>query len=88
MSLGTENIEKVADAVKELVIVGKKVAADKKVNLEDLPAVIGLATKLPMLAEAFQSLGEALDEGKDLDVAEVVSLIQKIHEKVKQVEAA
>lgn len=88
VKLGTENIEKVADAIKELVIVGKKVAADKKVNLEDLPVVIGLATKLPKLAEAFQALGEALDEGKDLDVAEVVALIQAVHNKVKEVEKA
>ena len=88
MSLGTENIEKVADALKDLVIVGKKVAADKKVDLADLPHVIGLATKLPKLAEAFSSLGEALDEGKDIDVAEIVKLIQVVHAKVKEVEQA
>ena len=88
MSLGTENIEKVADAVKELVIVGKKIAADKKVDGSDIAHVVGLVAKLPALAEAFSSLGEAFEEGKDIDVSEVVKLIQVVHAKVKEVEAA
>ncbi len=87
-NLGTENIEKVADALKTLVITGKKIAADKKVDVADLAHVVGLVSELPKLAEAFQSLGAALDEGKELDVAEVVALIQSVHKKVKEVEAA
>jgi hypothetical protein len=72
----------------EVAKVGKQVAEDKKVNLEDLPAVIGFLPKIPSVVSAFKELGEAFEEGKDIDVSEVVSLIQKIHAKVKEVEAA
>lgn len=88
MSLGTEKIEKIVDALGEVAKVGKQVAEDKKVNLEDLPVVIGFLPKIPDVVAAFKELGEAFEEGKDIDVAEVVSLIQKIHAKVKEVEAA
>lgn len=86
--LGTEKIEKIVDAAAEVAKFGKKVAADKKVNLEDLPEAISFLVKIPSIIEAFKDLGEAFEEGKDFDVAEVVSLIQKVHAKVKEVEAA
>lgn len=88
MSLGTEKIEAILGNVKELVIIGKKVKADGKVDLADLPHVIALVPKLPKFIEDFKAIGEAVDEGKDIDVAEVVGLIQKIHALVKEIEAA
>jgi hypothetical protein len=86
--LGTEKIESIAESVKELVIVGKKISADKKVDLNDVGHIVTLLPKIPEFIESFKSLGEAVEEGKDLDVSEIVSLIQKIHEKVKEIEAA
>lgn len=86
--LGTEKIEAILGNVKELVIIGKKVKADGKVDLADLPHVIALVPKLPKFIEDFKAIGEAVDEGKDIDVAEVVGLIQKIHALVKEIEAA
>jgi hypothetical protein len=88
MSLGTEKIEAIVNALGEIAKVGKQVAEDKKVNLEDLPVVIGFLPKIPSVVAAFKDLGEAFEEGQDIDVAEVVSLIQKIHAKVKEIEAA
>lgn len=86
--LGTEKIEAIAESAKDIAIVVKKITADKKVDLNDLPHLVAILPKLSEIIENFKAVGEAFEEGKDLDVAEVVSLIQKIHEKVKEVEAA
>jgi hypothetical protein len=88
MSLGTEKIEAILSDVKELVIAGKKVKADGKVSLEDLPAVIALIPKLPKFIDDFKAFGDAFKEGKDIDVAEIIVLIQKIDAMVKEIEAA
>ena len=86
--LGTEKIEKAAEALAHIVIAGKKISADKKVDLQDLPAAMELITKLPAIVEAFTALDEVVAEGKDLDIAEVVALIKKVDELVKAVEKA
>lgn len=88
MNLGTEKIEAILDDVKVLVIAGKQIKADGKVDLADLPHVIALLPKLGKFIEDFKAVGEAFEEGKDIDVAEAVALIQKIHAKIKEVEAA
>lgn len=88
MSLGTEKIEKAAEALSKLVIAGKKISEDKKVNLEDLPAAMALVVELPSIVSAFSDLKGLVEEGKDIDVAEVVSLIKKVDELVKAVEQA
>lgn len=86
--LGTKNIEAIANNIVELVKVGKKVASDKRVNLDDLPYVIALLPKLPGIIEDFKALGEAVEEGKDIEVDEIVHLIQFVHKKIKEIEAA
>jgi hypothetical protein len=86
--LGTDKIEAILEDVKELVIVAKLVKEDGKVDLADLSHVISLLPKIGKFVEDFKAIGEAFEEGKDIDVAEVVSLIQKINEMVKQVEKA
>lgn len=86
--LGTEQIEKLAEVLKHLVIAGKKVSADKKVDMNDLPHVIALVPQLAPLAEVVQKFGDVIAEGKDLDVAEIVTLIQLLDKKVKEVEVA
>jgi hypothetical protein len=87
MSLGVEKIEKAAEALAHVVIAGKKISADKKVDLQDLPAAMELITKLPEIVTAFSDFKGLIEQGKDIDVAEVVSLIKKIDELVKKVEA-
>ena len=86
--LGTEKIEAILDDVKELVIVAKLIKEDGKVDIADLPHVISLLPKLGKFIEDFKAVGEAVEEGKDIDVAEIVSLIQKISAMVKQIEKA
>lgn len=84
--LGTDKIEAILDDVKELVIVAKLIKEDGKVDIADLPHVISLLPKLGKFIEDFKAVGEAVEEGKDIDVAEIVSLIQKINAMVKEVE--
>lgn len=88
MSLGTDKIEAILVDVKDLFIVGKKVTDDGKVGVEDLQHVIALIVKLPKFVENFKAIGQAFEEGKDIDVAEIVKLIQKVHSLVKEIEAA
>ncbi len=87
MKLGTEKIEAILENVKDIVVVAKK-AKENGLGIEDLPLVIALVPKLPKFIEDFKAIGEAFEEGKDIDVAEVVGLIQKVHALVKEVEAA
>lgn len=86
--LGVDKIEKAAEALSKIVIAGKKISADKKVNLDDLPAAMALIVELPSIVEAVSAWQEILAQGKDIDVAEVVQLIGKVDELVKVVEAA
>jgi hypothetical protein len=86
--LGTEKIEKVVDALGYIVIAGKKISADKKVDLQDLPAFMELIKKAPEIIEAFKAIDEVWKEAKDVDVAEAVDLILKINTKVKEIEKA
>lgn len=84
--LGVEKIEAILDSVKEIVIAGKKVKEDGKIDASDLVHILPLIQKLPKFIEDFKAIGEAFEEGKDIDVSEAVMLIQKIHEKVKEIE--
>ena len=86
--LGTDKIEAILEDVKELVIVAKLIKEDGKVDLADLPHVISLLPKLGKFVEDFKAIGEAFEEGKDIEVTEVISLIQKISAMVKEVEKA
>jgi hypothetical protein len=86
--LDTKKIEEIVEALSHVIIAGKKISADKKVNLEDLPAAMELIVKLPSIAAAFADIKLAVEEAKDLDVAEVVALIKKIDDKVKEIEQA
>jgi hypothetical protein len=86
--LGTEKIEAVADSLKEVAILIKKISADKKVDIADIAHLIAFLPKIDDIIASLKDLGQAVEEGKDIDVAEVVGLIQSIHKKLKEVEAA
>jgi hypothetical protein len=86
--LGVEKIEKLVDSLAHVAVAAKKISADKKVDLADLPAAMELLVKIPEIAASLSELSAAFDEAKDLDVAEVVSLIKKVDEKVKLIEKA
>ncbi len=88
MSLGTEKIEAIADSLKEVAILIKKISADKKVDIADIAHLVAFLPKIDEILASMKDLGQAVEEGKDIDVAEIVALIQKIHGKLKEVEEA
>lgn len=88
MSLGTEKIEAIADSLKEVAILIKKISADKKVDISDIAHLVAFLPKIDDIIVSIKDLGQAVEEGKDIDVAEIVSLIQKIHGKLKEIEKA
>ena len=88
MSLGTEKIEAIADSLKEVAILIKKISADKKVDIADIAHLVAFLPKIDEIIGSMKDLGQAVEEGKDIDVAEIVALIQKIHGKLKEVEEA
>lgn len=88
MSLGTEKIESIADSLKEVAILIKKISADKKVDISDIAHLVAFLPKIDDIIASLKGIGEAVEEGKDIDVAEIVVLIQAIHKKLKEVEEA
>ena len=86
--IGIDKIEKVVESVKHVAIAAKKISADKKLDLADLPAAMELLVKLPAIVESLSAWKDILAQGGDIDVAEVVVLIQKIDAAVKEVEKA
>ena len=85
---GVEKIEKMLDIVEEVAVAAKKIAADKKVDVNDIPAAISLLVSMASKVEDMKNLGEVVEEVKDIDIAEVVRLIQKADAIVKKIEAA
>jgi hypothetical protein len=86
--LGTEKIEAIAESLKEMAILIKKISADKKVDIQDIAHLVAFLPKIDDIILSMKDLGKAVEEGKDIDVAEIVALIQKIHSKLKEVEEA
>lgn len=64
-----------------------KVAKDKKVNAEDLPTLVELASEFEVLVKAFSNLEEVPQELSDLDEAEVIAIITKVYSIGKSVKA-
>lgn len=64
-----------------------KISKDKKLNAEDLPTLIELATEFETLVKAFSNLDEVPQELKDLQEEEVIAIITKVYSIGKQVKA-
>ena len=64
-----------------------KISKDKKINAEDLPALVELASEFEVLVKAFSDLEEVPQELKDLDEAEVIAIITKVYSIGKSVKA-
>ena len=87
-SASSKNVQSGDFEISLLLLSALVIKADGKVDLADLPHVIAIIPKLGKFIEDFKAIGEAVEEGKDIDVAEIVALIQKIHSKLKEIEAA
>lgn len=75
-------------AIEPVAVFVKKVAADKKVGLDDLPYLIDLSKQLDTIAEGAQDVDQILAELKDLDEAEVMEVIGQLIKLAKAIKAA
>lgn len=86
-----KNVKELKELIIALQIIGvfaKKVAADKKVNLEDLPYLVDLAKQMDEVLAGIDGLGEVDDEIKDIDEAEAMELLGQVLKAVKAIKAA
>lgn len=82
-----ESLE-VLEGVKALGVAAKKVLADKKVNLADLPVLLGLVQDFSTITQAVQGADQVVVEVKDLTLDEANQLIAKVMEVVNAIKAA
>jgi len=73
-----KNTLEILSAVEVLAIAGAKIAKDKKVGMDDLPAAIELAKKFDLVLEAIKDIDQIDEEVKDLDESELIALVSKV----------
>lgn len=86
-----KNVKELKELLIALQIIGvfaKKVAADKKVNLEDLPYLVDLAKQMDQILAAVDGLSEIDEELKDIDEAEAMEVLGQLIKSVKAIKAA
>lgn len=74
--VGIKESKEFIDALKLVAKTGKKINADGKVDLKDLPHVIELATNSSVLASGVEGAGQIPEEIKDLTTEEFAELGQ------------
>jgi len=78
----------ILEKIEVLGVSGKKIMADGKVDLADLPVAVGLLSEINGMIEAFKGAGEAFGELKDLDSAEGLAVLGKLYEIGQNIEKA
>lgn len=87
MEKGIKELSELLVAVETLAIAGAKIAKDKKVNAEDLPAVIELVKKLDTVLVGIKDVDQIDEEVKDLDEAELIAIVSKVLVIAKSIKA-
>lgn len=85
---GVKEILEFIEGLKELILVGKAVMKDGKVDMSDLAALSVLLGKQEKLVAAFTGLSELKDEAKDIDLAEAQQVVMALIAAAKEVKAA
>jgi hypothetical protein len=83
-----KEIKEVLEAVELLGVAAMKVAADKKVAVDDLVHLVAIAKDSEKLVAAMEGLKEIDDEIKDLDQAEILELVAAVLAMVKKIKEA
>lgn len=73
------------EALKLLAVTGARIAEDKKVDLNDLKHLVDMAKKMDVLVEGFKGVKDIPTEFKDLNQIEVMEIVAKVFEIVKEV---
>ena len=88
MKVGTKELMELLAALELSAKIVAKISADGKVNAADIAHVVDLAKSFDVLTEGFKGIDLALIEGKDLDSTEILALVTRLIEIVKNVEQA
>jgi hypothetical protein len=87
-SKGIKEISEALEGVEVVGVAAAKIAADGKISVSDVPAVVELAQKHEVLLAAVSGLDEAVLEAKDLDLAELAQIGSKAISILKAIKAA
>lgn len=85
---GVKEIKELLEGVKVLGIQTKKVLADGKVSLTDLPVLIEVFQNYQVLVDAVQGADQIPNEVKDLDGTEAQEVLAKVLEVANAIKAA
>lgn len=88
MKVGTKELIEVISGLELAGKVVAKIAADKKIGADDIAHVVELAKSFDVLTDAFKGIDLAIIEAKDLDSTEILLIVTKLIEAVKNIEAA
>lgn len=84
---GIKQCLELLEGIKVLAVDVKKVLADGKVDLKDLPVLMELLTQFSVLTAAVDGIDQIPAESKDLSSEEIAVLVDKVLEIVKIVKA-
>lgn len=87
-AVGVKESMELLEGVKILGVSGKKILADGKVSVADLPEVMALATKAQAIVDAVQGIEGVLPEVKDLSQEEAQAIVAKVFEVISAIKAA
>lgn len=85
---GISEIKAVLLALKDLAIDGKKVMADGKIDLSDLPVAMDLLKQQNDFVAAIKGMSELMPEAKDLSSQEMMEVVAALFSAFKEVQAA
>lgn len=78
-NVGTKELMEALDAVEALVVAGKAIMADGKINLDDLPAAMALLPQASKIVEGFKGLDALPAEAKDIREDEALEIVKKLY---------
>lgn len=73
-----KEIIELVDCLEVLALFGAKVAADGKVDRQDIPLILEFTNKVNSLFSAFDNVPEIIKEIKDIDKVEMIILRKKL----------
>lgn len=85
---GTKETTELLAGIEVVLVAGKKITADGKVNLSDLPTLVATLQKVDELTKAVQGIEQIPGEIKDLSAEEAQEIIAKLFAVIAAVKAA
>lgn len=77
---GTVKIEQLLAAIEKVLVAVKKISADGKVGLSDLPHLLDLLQEANVVIAGLRNSDEAVGEAKELDAEEAKKVLQAFYD--------